>query len=373
MISQIRYAAIAAAAILALTGCKEEGTNATTGDGPRSVRTVVAEPAAPVRTRAFPAVLEPPEITPLAFDVGGRLGALDLRIGETVAAGTVLATVEAGDAELRTSQARSSVVEAQAAATNAREEADRQEQLLARAVVSQAARDSAVTQAEQAEARLEQARRNLELVEESLDDTALVAPFDAVVNSIEVQAFGSVQAGQPVVTLYEEGGLQAQIAVSYAVVSGLTLGQEVVVVPTDGDARPLAARISEIAQRAPAVASFPVIVTLEETRDDLRSGMAVEVEVDLPVPEGLRGIPLPLSALALQLPAQIATLPREASVFVWRGTGDAGNVEPVTVTIAAVAEDEIFVSDGLSPGDRVVTAGVSFLVPGQAARLEEGR
>ncbi|WP_144430693.1 efflux RND transporter periplasmic adaptor subunit, partial [Jannaschia donghaensis] len=246
MISQIRYAAIAAAAILALTGCKEEGTNATTGDGPRSVRTVVAEPAAPVRTRAFPAVLEPPEITPLAFDVGGRLGALDLRIGETVAAGTVLATVEAGDAELRTSQARSSVVEAQAAATNAREEADRQEQLLARAVVSQAARDSAVTQAEQAEARLEQARRNLELVEESLDDTALVAPFDAVVNSIEVQAFGSVQAGQPVVTLYEEGGLQAQIAVSYAVVSGLTLGQEVVVVPTDGDARPLAARISEI-------------------------------------------------------------------------------------------------------------------------------
>ncbi|CTQ50508.1 efflux transporter, RND family, MFP subunit [Jannaschia donghaensis] len=77
--------------------------------------------------------------------------------------------------------------------------------------------------------------------------------------------------------------------------------------------------------------------------------------------------------MALQLPAQIATLPREASVFVWRGTGDAGNVEPVTVTIAAVAEDEIFVSDGLSPGDRVVTAGVSFLVPGQAARLEEGR
>ena len=73
-------------ALFLLAACREE-TAAPAADPVRAVRTTVAEPIAPVRTRSFPAVLEPPEITPLAFDTGGRLGPLDLRIGQEVAEG----------------------------------------------------------------------------------------------------------------------------------------------------------------------------------------------------------------------------------------------------------------------------------------------
>ncbi|MEM7567309.1 MAG: efflux RND transporter periplasmic adaptor subunit [Pseudomonadota bacterium] len=339
-------------------------------DPVRAVRTMVVEAGVPVRTRAFPSALQPPEITPLAFDVGGRLGPLDLRVGQDVVRGEELATVEAADANLRLQQAEAALSEAEIAAANAREEADRQEQLFSRAVASEAARDRAVTAARQAEARVEQSRRALDILGETLADTTLRAPFDGVVNTIEVQAFGSVQPGQPIVTLYEDDGLQATVLVSYDVASTLTLGQGVLVRPTDGAPEPLPATVTEIARRAATVSAFPVIVTLDATRPDLRSGMAVEVLIDLPVTEVERGIALPLSALALDREVNLTRTPRRAEVFVFEGKHEGGRLSLRTVELGAVVGDEAFVTAGLKAGERLVTAGVPFLHEGQEVRLE---
>ncbi len=356
---------------LVLVGCQAD-----TAESPephvRAVHALVAEQARSTQLRSFPAVLEPQQITPLAFDVGGRLGPLSLRIGQEVAEGEALATVEAEDATYRLQQAEAALLEAQTAAANAREDADRQETLFARGVASVAARDRAVTEAQQAEARVTQALRNLDLLQASLGDTTLRAPFDGIVDAIDVQAFGSVQAGQPILTLYEETALQATILVSFEVVTALELGQPVWVVPTDGDATPLPATLTEIGRRAAAVSSFPMVITLDETRPHLRSGMAVEVRIDLPVSAALQGIELPLSAIALNRSVALDAVPRRAQVFVARPRGDGhAGLELVDVTLGAATGTSVHVIDGVSPGDLVVTAGVSFLNPGQVVRLPE--
>ncbi|WP_349362953.1 MAG: efflux RND transporter periplasmic adaptor subunit [Roseitalea porphyridii] len=362
---------IMALATLALAACWDEEV-ATPEREPRVVRVAVAEEAEAVRTRAFPAVLQPPEVTPLAFDVGGRLGAIDLRIGQDVREGDALATVEAEGATLRLQQAEAALAEAETAAVNARTEAERQTVLFERDVVAAAARDRAVTQAEQAEARVSQAMRNLELLSETLEDTTLRAPFDGVIDGITVQAFGTVQPGQTVLTLYEDTGFQATILVSFEVVSALEIGQELTVVPSDGDATPLAATLTEIGRRAASVSSFPVVVTLDEARPDLRSGMAVEVLFDLPVPEAQDGIELPLSAVALGRDVGLDQTPRRAQMFVARPIEDnRAELALVDVTVAAVAGSAVYVTDGLAPGELVVTAGVSFLDPGQVVRLPD--
>ena len=358
------------AALLVLSipmGCSPEEDEALAPETVRAVRTVVAEPVEPVRVRSFPAVLEPPQITPLAFDVGGRLGPVDLGVGQEVARGEVLARVEAVDADLRLRQAEAALSEARITAASAREDADRQVALFDRAVVAEAARDAAVADAGRAEARVEQRRRDLDLVRESVADAELRAPFDAVVDGVKAQSFGTVAPGQPVVTLYEAEGLRATVLVSYDVASRLTLGQGALLRPADGERGPLPGTVAEIARRAPAASSFPVVVSLDETRPDLRSGMAVEVLLEMALPEAEHGIPLPLTALATQRPAELdAPGGRAADVFVVSG----GRVEPRAVRIGAVAGDELYVVDGLEPGERVVTAGVPFLHPGQEVRLE---
>ena len=371
----MRSAAPVIASVFAvlLAGCLPAGEAETESETIRTVRTQIVGWTDPVSTRRFPAVLQPSQITPLAFDVGGRLGPVTLQIGQEVEAGDILATVEAQDATLRVQQAQAALAEAQVTSRNAQEEAERQQQLFQRGVVSAAARDRAVTSAQQADARVDQQARSLELVTESASDTALRAPFDGVVNTIEVQNFGTVAAGQPVVTLYQDNGLRATILVNYEMASELTLGREVTVMPDNGSQEPLRATVTEIARRAPAVSSFPVVVSLDETRPDLRPGMAVEVNITFDLPETLRGMPVPLSALATQRPAHLHDADnRTADVFVYSaGQGGTGTVEPRQVRIGAVVDDLLILTDGVEPGERIVTAGVPFLHPGQTVRLEQ--
>lgn len=341
----------------------------------RSVKTEIVTTIAPTQERAFPAVLEPPQITPLAFEVGGRLGPVDLQIGQRIEAGAVLMRVEPEDFDLRLQQAEASLTEVESGLRDARADADRQTQLFDRGVGARAARDTALARVEQAEARVEQAQRNVELVKASRADTALRAPFDGVVNSIDVRSFQSVQPGVPAVTLYRDDGLQARILVSYRVVSQLSLGQQVKVAPSDGPERQLAGTITEIARRAPSVASFPVVVSLDDTAPDLRSGMAVEVLIELPVGDGRTGQVLPVTALATHLIEDLAPNAngiRAVAILVY----DTSNSTVVRrdIAVGGISGSEIVVIDGLIDGERVVTAGVTHLRPGQEVtlwRLEE--
>lgn len=362
----------ALSATLFLMACLPDDEDETAhSDGPvRAVKTVVATHSPSTQLRTFPAVLEPPQITQLAFEVGGRLGAVDLQIGQTVAKGDVLLTINPEDFDLQKQQAEAALAEAESGLENARDEAARQIQLFERNVASRVARDRAVTAQDQALARVEQLRRNLDLVRGSNADTQLLAPFDAIVNSIEVQNFGAVQPGQPVVTLYQDNGLQARILVSYQVVSQLSLGDAVMIRPADQPDVSLPARISEIARRAPAVSAFPVVVKLEETPEDLRSGMAVETVIELPVQQNNEGILLPVSALATHFTMDLKRVgangeKRNGQIFVVKD----GVLAKREITLAGVDGTKMIVSGGLEPGERVVTAGVPFLYPDQRVSL----
>jgi RND family efflux transporter MFP subunit len=361
--------------LIALTGCIEEND-----DDPasppviRSVQTIIAEPLPVSVTRAFPTVLEPPQMTSLAFEMGGRLGAVDLQVGQRVSEGQVLLTLDAATIDLQLRQAEAALGEAESALFGARDDADRQAALFARGVVAQAALDRANRVVEQAAARVEQARRQVDLIAATRNDTQLIAPFDAVVNAVAVQSFDTLQPGRVAVTIYPETNLQARILVSYDVVSQLALGQAVTLRPADQRDQALPAVITEIADRAPAVSAFPVIITLQEVLPTLRSGMAAEVLIDMAAGNSAGGLPVPVSALATHLTDALAPIGpdgrhRAGRLFVYQPDGTLALRD---VVIAGLDESRMIVVDGLAPGERVVTAGVPFLQPGQTVRLMDG-
>ncbi|OAN79465.1 hypothetical protein A8B78_12095 [Jannaschia sp. EhC01] len=263
-------------------------------------------------------------------------------------AGQILATVKQSNAELRLQQTRAALAKAQATLANAQEETARQQHLFMRNVASAAARNRATTAAERGSARMQQLIRSLDLVEASLADAILRAPFDGIINSVEVQSFGSVIAGQPIVTLYEDQGLQATILVSFDVASSFMLGQSVQVIPGYEDHTPLHATVSEIARRAPSVSSFPVVVALDAPHADLRSDMAVEVVVESALPEAFHGVSLPLGALGTHRPADLSTTgAHSAEIMVFApAEDDRGHVHLRSVTLSAVVEDRLIVRDG---------------------------
>ena len=369
-------AAIALGLCLSLTACSsdDEANGEQRAETVRAVKTEVVKTQPARRVRRFPAVLEAAQLVPLAFEVGGRIAAVSLRVGQAVSAGELLATIEPFELDLRLQQAEAALLEAEAAAANAREEANRQVTLSEKNLIAAVVKDRAVALAKQTEARSAQARSQVQILKKSRADAELRAPFDGVVNTVDVESFASVQAGQPVLTLYGEGELQAQILVSSEVAESLELGRAVTVAPAAGTTAPLPAEVTEIGRRAPAVSSFPVIVTLAQAPAVLRPGMAVEVHVEVDIAHAAGRIAIPLSAIVTDRSGPFEgapPYPAKAFVFV-PGEGGRGTLALRGIAIAAAAEDRVFVADGLAPGDIVVTGGVPFLRDRQTVRLMDG-
>lgn len=368
---EVKLAALAFTILL--SGCLPENDDSAgeTGTPARGVRTIVVEEVPTRVTRAFPTVLEPPQITSLAFEVGGRLEEVGLQVGQRISEGSILLTLDTTSVDLQLRQAEAALDEAESAMRGARDDADRQAALFARGVVAQAALDRANRTLEQAVSRVDQARRQVDLIANTRSETRLIAPFNAVVNAVDVRSFDTVQPGRVAVTVYPETNLQARVLVSYDVVSQLIVGQEVTIRLADQRDRRLAAVVTEIADRAPAVSAFPVIFTLQEVLSNLRSGIAAEVLIDLPVSDGAEGLPVPVSALATHLTEDLVPvgpdgLHRAGRLFVYQPDG---TLDLRDVVLSGLDEARMIVVDGLAPGERVVTAGVPFLQAGQQVRL----
>ena len=97
--------------------------------------------------------------------------------------------------------------------------------------------------------------------------------------------------------------------------------------------------------------------------------MAVEAAIDYPLPSR-EGYTLPLAALikdgASGSPGD-AQAPASAGVYVY--DPESSTVKRRQVTVGGIQENMLVVIDGLSVGELVASAGVSFLKEGQEVRL----
>jgi multidrug efflux pump subunit AcrA (membrane-fusion protein) len=112
---------------------------------------------------------------------------------------------------------------------------------------------------------------------------------------------------------------------------------------------------------------------------DIRPGLTARVVFALATNSGTGGYLIPLSAIALdesgrqagsssgsQAPTQADNGRRQASVYLFDAA--AGAVRLVPVTVGDLRGNRVEVYSGLSEGDQVVAAGVSFLYDGMPAK-----
>jgi len=357
--------------ILALTGCKEEEQ---ANDPPiRGLKTHLVADAQQTMVRRFPAVLEPKSLSTLSFEVAGKLNAVPLEVGQRVQQGQTLLELDKTSFQIQLDNAEAGIVAARAARDNAVDNLERQEQLLERGTITKVARDKAETEAIAAEARLEQSIKARDSARETLGRTAITAPIDGIINAVDAVSFGTVSPGAPMVSLYASDEFEISFSVNFDTVSQLVVGTQATVRLADVPSLTLAAIVSELGSRADAVSSFPVVLRLEETDPILKAGMAVEASIELPIPAE-SGFPVPLSAIIktgqIGIQPDRPEGPGEARVFVYDAASQT--VVEREVAIAGVRENAVIVVSGLEPGDRVASAGVSFLRDGMQVNLLDG-
>lgn len=298
----------------------------------------------------------------LSFAVSGTVQKVEVKKGDRVELGKLLATLDPKSLQLDVDAARSQQASAQAEFNNRKVELDRQRELFQRGWVAKAALDQAVTAYEAAEGELNLARSRLGHAQRELSKARLAAPFDGVISERDVEPFTEIVKGQAIFKLDSEGALEVDLSIPDTVVGRLSVGTSVSIDATTVGGCGCTGRITEIGSAAGAANAVPVTAAILESPAGLLPGTAVEASVVLSNATGTRGFLVPLVAIA----------PGENGVqgYVFKFDPVAGKVSKVAVRGGSTVDGNLVeVVEGVGAGDILAAAGVSFLRDGQRVKL----
>ncbi|MEK7344345.1 MAG: efflux RND transporter periplasmic adaptor subunit [Pseudomonadota bacterium] len=290
----------------------------------------------------------------LGFQVGGKLVQRPAELGQRVAAGQLLARIDAQDYQLAAQAAQAQMSAAQSQRDLAAADFKRFEALKAQNFISGAELERRDTALKAAEAALNQAKAQAQAQSNQAGYARLMASHAGVVTGVDAEVGQVVSAGQPVLRLAHDGPRDAVFAVSESMALALKVGQamQAKLVSTG---QPLQGKVRELAASAdPVTRTYAVKLALDASE---RLPLGATVNVSAAHLQGSRpaAIKLPTSALRQEGSSTVVWLLDEASM----------TVNTQAVQVGAIDGNEVVITSGLKPGQKVVSAGVHVLSPGQ--------
>jgi RND family efflux transporter MFP subunit len=300
--------------------------------------------------RVLSGTLRPRIESDLAFRAGGKVTARLVDVGQAVRAGQALARIDATDYQLAADAAAEQLRAAQVDATQAASDAARFKRLLLDGSVGAADHERQQARSDAAAARLVQAERQLDALRNRASYAVLTAPFDGVVNGLQIEVGQMVTEGQAVMTLAKPGELEVLVDVPEALAAGVR--EKVARARIDGLPDLVNLKLRELAPSASAQArTFRARYAIASPLPGLRMGVTAHVQ--------LAGKDTTPSA---QLPSG-ALLTTQKTPSVWLLNDKAGTLTRQTVTLLSQSTDQVRVT-GLPEGVLVVSAGAQKLDAG---------
>ncbi len=282
-------------------------------------------------------------------------------------------------AQAQADAARATLQETEARLRNARQELDRQQDLAERNLTSQSSLDAAVANFDELAARLETGRQNVEVAESSVDlardalsNTVIRAPFSGMVvtkNAQPGEMISPVSAGggftrTGICTIIDTDSLEIEVDVNESYIQRVESGQRVqAVLDAYPDWRIPAEVIAIIPTADRQRATVRVRIGFLERDERILRDMGVNVaflgtEID-ESPTEVRGVVVAGSAVNQD----------DSGNFVWLVKN--GAVERRGVTLGGPADrPQVLVTQGLAVGDTIVRSASEPLSNGLAVRTE---
>jgi RND family efflux transporter MFP subunit len=292
----------------------------------------------------------------LAFRIGGRVFERPVNVGDRVAAGQVVARLEPALEQNALTTALAALAAARGEVGTARNTFERQERLMAQGFTTRPRYDQARRAQETAQAALENAEAQVELARDRLGFTELRADVAGVVTARQVEPGEVVQPGQVVVQVARDDARDAVFNVPAAMLAGHLADAKIRVALADAPAVSAYGTIREVAPQAdPVTRTFAVRVGLQDPPETMRLGSTVLGRIELST---AAIIAIPASALTQQ----------GRSPAVWIVDPAKSTVSLRSVDVLRFDPDTVILTQGLEPGETIVSAGIQALHPGQRVR-----
>ena len=381
----------------------------------RPVKTLVVSRQSVNEIRSFPGIVNAAREIDLAFRVGGPLVDFDVKIGQRVEKGAVIARIDPRDFNIRIQRLSAALAEARAnlkamktgaraediarieaeltAARSRRTEAERnfvrQQNLLKDRAIARSVYDNAKTALDTArssvdvvvqqlkiaktgaraedieavEAKIDALSADLSAARNALADTRLKAPFGGYINRKFVENYENVKSGSPIISLLDFSSVEIRTAIPEDLVIRKA---DFAAIDCTLDAYPdqhFAGNIKEIGRKTDSAnQSYPLTVVLDIPAGRVvEPGMAATVGISIASTGPRReGFILPSSAVFAD---------GDGTTCLWRVDPDTLRVKKLRVTTGPLHSDSIHILSDLEDGTRIVVAGARFLRENQPIRL----
>ncbi len=353
---------------LFLSACGSEPVSKDTAVRP--VKAIQIGSTGEIGGKQFPGVARATQEVDLSFRVGGTLHEIEVKIGQEVRIGDVIARLDYRDFEVSVSNAKAGLANAKAMLTNAQIEYDRYVRIQQSdpGAVSESAVEQRQATYDQAKANFDSAQAMLNAENDKLSYATMKAPFDGVIVQRYVDNFQDVAPNSPVFRLVDMSKIEMDISIPENSISNLPYVQNPRVTFETFPNTVIPASIKEVSNEASQTTrTYNVRLIMDPPPGvDILPGMSGHATADVEVPgESDHRVIIPISAV---FGGHDST-----STYVWLYGSDTGQVTKTAVKKGNITQHGLIINEGLNSGDWVVIAGAHFLSEGQHVRMmDEG-
>ncbi|MGN1055112.1 MAG: efflux RND transporter periplasmic adaptor subunit [Comamonas sp.] len=294
--------------------------------------------------------------------VPGELRDLQVREGDTVQAGQVIARVDATESEARFRQAKLQADAAQAQVAIQQRQYDNNRALVDRGFISATALATSQANLQAAQANYAAARAAQDGAQKTLDDTVLRSPIHGQIGQRMVQNGERVNVESPIVEVVNLSALELQAQLPANDSAQVHIGQRAQLQLRSSQGQMLERLEAQVVRINPSASSgnraVPVYLRLTGAAASLRPGMYVEGFIHTGAQQGLA---VPLNAIRTDQPVPYVQVVRDGVV----------QHAPVQMGARSVGTDTIWVAiEGLPADASVLLASVGAIPAGTRVQLQ---
>ena len=304
--------------------------------------------------KSFSGVVSPDQFSDLAFKMSGPLISLNVDEGQKVRTGQIVAEIDPLDFKWEYEAKKASFQTAEA-------QLQRAKKLLSKQAISK-------QEYESTEASYSNAKAAFEYALNTLNQTKLRAPFDGFIQKKYVENYQKVQAGQGIVCLINPNKLQVVFTMPESNINYFSSPYSVYVEFDNYKGVRFKAKVKEYVEASPDGSGVPVYLYIDDPNFNLEKykvavGFSCRVILNVDSESFTQGAVLvPLAAVV----ADDAN--SDKYVFVYNGQSQKVERRKITESML-IGKDGVIVTDGLRPGEQVVSAGATRLVDGQQVKV----
>lgn len=315
--------------------------------------------------RAFSGTAKTDQVIQLSFRSTGVLSQLNIKLGDKVKKGKLLAKLDNVQARLNYENAISSQNSAESQMRTAKLSLDRTRALFEKGGSSLSDYESAKNSFRTAQQSYQSAIRSAEIQKDQIQYGYLYAPASGVIASVNNEVNENVSAGQAIATLNAGKEMEIKLGLPESMINQVNKGMAVTITFPSISGQTFDGKVSEVSPALDnATATYPVTVVLNVPNETVKSGMSANVTFDFA--NGAIG-----TSSILVAPTQAVGEDANGKfVFKLIQDSDQTIAKKTPVSIGKLTPKGFEITNGLSAGDKIATAGLQTLLNGQAVILK---